>query len=341
MKLIRYLYLGIREIPKIIYNSIKYFIMGLFTSITIFPKYFIIGIMAILNPKKNKDIRVRGKPLIPAIMMGLSLFIYFMVIFIFSRWAVQKLRLEYLYTDVINSTEIIEQMEQDNQNSNIEDNSANNGNGDDTPQEDNVYYPNDYWDYINVPFINVNFDELRAKNSETVAWLKVNGTYINYPVVRHADNGYYLKHDFGGRYNPNGWIYSDYRSDYDNYGNNSIIYGHNLNNRTLFGSLVWVLNSSWYTNSNNYIIKLSTLNNNTNWRVFSVYMIPSEAYYLRTVFNDNNDYMNFLNTIKSRSIYDFGISLNESDKILTLSTCNDTGTERVVLHAKMVNISYK
>ena len=335
----RYFVLGVRAVPIIVLRGIKYFGIGLISSLTVFPKYLIIGIGAVMRPEKTRDSRIRNKPLVPLMVMSLSLIIYFSGVFLFSRWAVQKLKMDYLYTDIMANTEVIEENGENSGMNGV--NASNEGSEENVGDNGNVYYPNDYWDYINVPFIDVDFNSLRGKNSETVAWLKVNGTYVNYPVVRHSDNGYYLNHDFGGRYNPNGWIYSDYRSNYDSYGYNSIIYGHNLNNRTLFGSLVWVLNSNWYTNSNNYIIKLSTPSNNTNWRVFSVYSTQNDAYYLKTMFNSSEEFGGFVNELKNRSIFDFGTVVSGDDRILTLSTCDDTGTRRVVVHAKMVNISYK
>lgn len=335
----RYFVLGVRAVPVIVLRVMRYFVIGLISSLTVFPKYLIIGIGAVMRPEKTRDIRIGNKPLVPLMVMSLSLIIYFSGVFLFSRWAVQKLKMDYLYTDIMANTEVIEENAENSGMNGVS--VPNEGSEGDNGSEENVYYPNDYWDYINVPFIDVDFNSLRGKNSETVAWLKVNGTYVNYPVVRHSDNGYYLNHDFGGRYNPNGWIYSDYRSNYDSYGYNSIIYGHNLNNRTLFGSLVWVLNSNWYTNSNNYIIRLSTPSNNTNWRVFSVYSTQNDAYYLKTMFNSSEEFGGFVNELKNRSIFDFGTGVSGDDRILTLSTCDDTGTKRVVVHAKMVNISYK
>lgn len=335
----RYFVLGVRAVPIIVLRGIKYFVIGLISSLTVFPKYLIIGIGAVMRPEKTRNIRIRNKPLVPLMVMSLSLIIYFSGVFLFSRWAVQKLKMDYLYTDIMANTEVIEENGENSGMNGV--NAPNEGSEENVGDNGNVYYPNDYWDYINVPFIDVDFNSLRGKNSETVAWLKVNGTYVNYPVVRHSDNGYYLNHDFGGRYNPNGWIYSDYRSNYNSYGYNSIIYGHNLNNRTLFGSLVWVLNSNWYTNSNNYIIKLSTPSNNTNWKVFSVYSTQNDAYYLKTMFNSSEEFGGFVNELKNRSIFDFGTVVSGDDRILTLSTCDDTGTKRVVVHAKMVNISYK
>lgn len=137
-----------------------------------------------------------------------------------------------------------------------------------------------------------------------------------------------------------GWIFADYRVDFEDFGRNTIIYGHNMNNKTMFGSIPSMLNNSYLSNSNNHFIKVSTPSSNSTWKVFSVYTISPETYYLKTIFNDDT-YEEFLNTIKERSIYNFGIDADVNDKILTLSTCDNTGTKRVVVHAKMVNIAYK
>ena len=59
-----------------------------------------------------------------------------------------------------------------------------------------------------------------AKNSETVGWIKVNNTNVNYSIVQHSDNEYYLKHDFNNRYNIYGWVYGDFRDDFE-YGKSS------------------------------------------------------------------------------------------------------------------------
>ena len=73
------------------------------------------------------------------------------------------------------------------------------------------------------------------------------------------------------------------------------------------------------------------------WQIFSVYKIEPETYYITTNFNTDSEYSRFLNKLKSRSIYNFNIELNENDKIMTLSTCSDAaGTGRVVLHAKLI-----
>lgn len=201
---------------------------------------------------------------------------------------------------------------------------------------DNSYNePNDYWDYINYPMISVDFNSLINKNQDTVAWIQVNNTNINYPVVQTTDNDYYLHHAFDRSNNEAGWVFMDYRNNPVDLSNNTIIYGHGMKNNTIFGTLRYVVDNWWYTNVDNHIVKLSTPTENTLWQVFSVYTIPEESYYLQTVFNNDEDYIEFLHKLKSRSFYDFNTQLNEKDKIITLSSCYNNEL-RVVLHAKLI-----
>ena len=113
-----------------------------------------------------------------------------------------------------------------------------------------------------------------------------------------------------------------------------------MNNKTMFGSVPSMLNNSYLNNSQNNYIKISTPSSNSVWKVFSIYTIEPEVYYLKTNFK-SEPYGKFLDTIKNRSIYNFGIDVTTDDKVLTLSTCDNTGTKRVAVHAKMINIEYK
>ena len=202
------------------------------------------------------------------------------------------------------------------------------------PPEENK--KDDYWDYIKMNLLEVNFNELLNKNSDTVGWIEVKGTNINYPVVQTNNNEYYLNHAFDKTKNDAGWVFMDYRNDAKNFDQNTIIYAHSRYNKTMFGSLKNILSSSWYNNKNNHIIRMSTPTENTMWQVFSVYTIAAESYYITPNFSDVNRYQTFLDTLKSRSEVQFSANLNTNDKILTLSTCQDNFGHRVVMHAKLI-----
>lgn len=252
-------------------------------------------------------------------------FILFLSIFIFSAykvysWYIDNKKIDDISKDVIKDTSVKEKADSLNT-ENI------------NPPTD-IY--DDYWNYIKLSLLEVDFNELLNKNSDTVGWIQVNGTNINYPVVQTIDNSYYLNHAYDKSLNDAGWIYMDYRNDAVNFNQNTIIYAHSRYNGTMFGSLKNILNSSWYTNKENHIIRLSTPTENTMWQVFSVYTIPKESYYITTSFNSNETYSKFLNTIKSRSEVEFSGTVNTNDRVLTLSTCQDNFGNRIVMHAKLI-----
>ena len=181
------------------------------------------------------------------------------------------------------------------------------------------------------------FEELSAINDETVGWLTVNNTKVNYPIVQGKDNAFYLDHDYNKDKNILGWIFMDYRNSIYNLSNNTIIYGHNIKVGLMFGTLRYALNESWYKDEENQIITFNTKLKNMKWRIFSVYRIPVTNDYLYANFDDNNEFLEFANSLKARSIYDFGIELDKEDHILTLSTCGTTSAQRMVIHAVLID----
>ncbi len=195
-----------------------------------------------------------------------------------------------------------------------------------------------YWKYVNTPLSSVDFTDLLKQNKDTVGWLIVNNTKVNYPVVQSNDNSYYLSHAYDKSKNIAGWIFADFRDNFDNFNNNMVIYGHGRKDNLMFGSLGKVLNKNWYTNKDNQLIQLSTVKYNTMWQIFAIYKIKAESYYITTDFSSDESFEKFLQTMKSRSIYDFGIDVNKDDKILTLSTCYNTNGIRIVVQAKLVKI---
>lgn len=193
-----------------------------------------------------------------------------------------------------------------------------------------------YDKYESMNILEVNFDNLKGINPDTVGWINVPGTKINYPFVHTKDNEYYLKHTFDKTSNKKGWVYLDYRNNIDNLSKNTILYAHGLVNNQMFGSMRRVVKQSWYNNKNNRIITIVTPIGNQKWQVFSTYTIEPESYYITTSFKDNDEFNNFINTLKQRSVYNYGVEVNANDKILTLSSCYDD-KKRMVLHAKLIS----
>lgn len=195
-----------------------------------------------------------------------------------------------------------------------------------------------YFDYMNLKFIDVDINKLKTFNPDTIGFIKVMGTNINYPFVQSTDNDYYLNRSYDKTYNNAGWIFLDYRNNEFN-DKNTIIYGHGRINGTMFGSLKDTLKSSWQDNKDNYIIKISTEKENSIWQIFSVYKIATTSDYLQTTFSDN-EFESFISLIKGRSSYNFETNVTNEDKVLTLSTCyNDN--DKMVVHAKLIKYVQK
>lgn len=200
---------------------------------------------------------------------------------------------------------------------------------------DNISIDND----LKIEVENIDFNKLINKNPDTIGWIKVLETDINYPVVQTNNNDFYLTHSFDKSYNKAGWIFADYinknlkNNELDK---NTIIYGHNRQNNSMFGTLSNVFKEEWLSNKENHYINFSTLNNNMVWEVFSTYIIEKEEYYIQSNFSSNEEYISFLNTIKNRSTYKYDVNISKEDKILTLSTCTNVGEGRTVLHAKLI-----
>lgn len=193
----------------------------------------------------------------------------------------------------------------------------------------------DYWLYIKVPFQNVDLEALKEKNNDTVGFINVKNTNINYPIVQATNNDYYLNHAYDKSYNEAGWVFMDYRNN--NFNDfNTIIYGHGRLNKTVFGSLKDLLKDSWQSNKDNYTLTISSLTMNYVYQIFSIYTIDAESYYIKTEFDTNEDKQDWITEMNNRNTSIIYSPANINDKIITLSTCLNNDNGRVVVHAKLI-----
>ena len=279
--------------------------------------------MKIENKKVRKHMKKRK--ITPKHIVSLLLLIFFLTAFTISiinitKWLLDSNTTNTQIEEIQNTTEIEEIT--DNENTEIIEQE---------PKEEN----NPYWDYIKMNLINVDFQELKSTNNQIVGWIQVNGTNINYPFVQANDNKYYLTHSFDKSHNTSGWVFLDYRNNIQTLDKNTILYAHGRIDKTMFGTLKNILNNDWLTNTDNYIIKLSTEYENSLWQIFSAYHIPTTSDYLQINFENNEDFKNFANMLTERSQYNFNTTVNENDHILTLSTCYNS-SEKMVIHAKLI-----
>ncbi len=128
----------------------------------------------------------------------------------------------------------------------------------------------------------------------------------------------------------------DFRNSDKYLNDNTIIYGHNMYySGVMFGTLTKAYKKDWYSNPENLVISFNTIYETMNYQIFSIYKVPKTKDYLKTYFADDNEFNDFVNMIKTRSIKDFEVEVNPGDKILTLSTCTGEN-QRLVIHAKLI-----
>ena len=176
---------------------------------------------------------------------------------------------------------------------------------------------------------------LKNQNPDSVGWIYVPGTSIDYPFVQTNDNKFYLTHSFNKRWNTAGWVFLDYRNSNTLQDKNQIIYAHGRVDGSMFGTLVNVLKRDWQDIEDNHYIKTYTENHSALWQVFSTYQIKETTDYIVTQFNNDTVFQKFIDMIVNRSNYNYNLVPTTSDRILTLSTCIGY-TDRAVLHAKLI-----
>ncbi len=183
--------------------------------------------------------------------------------------------------------------------------------------------------------VKVDFNELKKQNSDTVGYLMVDGTDIKYPVVKCSNNDFYLSHNFHEEYNVAGWIFADYKNKVDGTDQNLVIYGHNMKDGSMFGTIENIFKEDWRQKYQDAQITWITEQGETKYQIFSIYRINPEDYYIQTSFS-GEEYLDFISTVKNRSEYDFGVEVTSDDQVITLSTCLYGGAKRIALHAKKI-----
>ena len=182
----------------------------------------------------------------------------------------------------------------------------------------------------------VDFNKLKEKNPDTVAYIKVNGTKIEYPIVKTDNNEYYLVRSFDKTYNEAGWPFANFVNKLDGTDKNITLFGHARLDGSMFGTLKDTLKSEWQSHEENFKIKFITETEESEYQVFSTYKIEVEDYYIEANFATDQEFETFINTIKSRSNIDYGVDVSVDDQVLTLSSCDINNDYRIVLHAKKI-----
>lgn len=183
-------------------------------------------------------------------------------------------------------------------------------------------------------YLEIDFAGLKAVNPDVIAWIQIPALDISYPVVQGKDNAYYLHHLFSGESNINGSIFVDCHNQPDFTDQNTIVYGHNMKNGSMFGTLDKYQDKELFEQHPEFYLYLP--DKILKYRIFSCYAgrTGSEGY--RYHFPEAEDFQTFLDTVSSYRDYDTGTELSATDRIVTLSTCvNSRRNYRYLVHGKL------
>lgn len=187
------------------------------------------------------------------------------------------------------------------------------------------------------PEMEVDFKALREKNPDTVGWLYVGSCGISYPIVQGEDNYYYMNHTFEGTVNSSGAIIMDYRDDKYLKDWNTFIYGHNMKNGSMFGSLKKLLNDETLYDSDPYIY-VYLPGYIYRYKIFSYYKDKPDSKMYWTA-DTLQEYRQYIRDALSLSVRDLGVETSEENNMVTLVTCSGSGAGkmRFFVHGEFID----
>ncbi len=185
--------------------------------------------------------------------------------------------------------------------------------------------------------IEVDFDALRQRNGDVVAWLYCPDTVINYAVVQTDDNMFYLHKDIDGNYSSYGTLFVECLCQKGFNNTNNIIYGHHMNDGKMFAKLVNYAKQDYY--NQHPVFYLNTPDMNYRVELFSGYITDMNSHTYDISFATAEENQEWLDSIISQSAFASSVEVRPGDKILTLSTCTyEYDDARFVVHGKMIPI---
>jgi sortase B len=182
----------------------------------------------------------------------------------------------------------------------------------------------------------VDFDGLRAVNADLAAWLICPGTEVNYPVAHGADNSFYLTHMFDLTYNKSGTLFVDARNSAGFLDRNTIIYGHNMRNHSMFWTLTQYKTQAYY--DAHPTMWILTPEGNYTLELFAGYVASPDDDAWRIDFSGDDAYMDWLYLTAAGSTFQStGVQLLADDRVVTLSTCSyEYNNARYIVVGKLV-----
>ena len=188
----------------------------------------------------------------------------------------------------------------------------------------------------------VDFESLKTYNPDIYAWITIPGTQVDYPVVqRPGDNSYYLTHNTDGEESPEGAIFTEDYNSTDFTDPNTILYGHNMKNGSMFRSLHDYMDRSFFDENREVLIYLP--DKILHYEIFAAYLYDSRHLMLSYDFDDPDVFAAYLEEIRGirdmNSFVDTSVEVSGEDRIITLSTCyKGLDDRRYLVQAVLVSI---
>ena len=189
----------------------------------------------------------------------------------------------------------------------------------DTSQEEAPVYVDPYADALR----NMDFTALREVNSDILGWILIPDTRVSYPLVQGDDNDYYLNRTWRKTRNSVGAIFMECQNSSDLSDFNTIIYGHRMNNSSMFGTLKSFEKQSFW--ANHPYVYITDDNGSHRYEIFAAYEVSVEGDTYRLGFSNDASKQSFLDYCLAQSVINTGITPTIYDRILTLSTCTGNG----------------
>lgn len=172
-------------------------------------------------------------------------------------------------------------------------------------------------------YTGVNLTDMKTKNNDFVAWISINGTNVNYPIVQSDNLEYYLDYNFDGVKSKDGTLFSLGKCDWRTPSKNIVVYGHHVeaSGDRMFKALLKYKTVDYYRE--HPTINLDSMYHNGKYRIFAVFnMFEGDLDPSKTRFASDTEFNSFIATVKSMSLYDTGVNVNSSDTIISLVTCD-------------------
>lgn len=180
----------------------------------------------------------------------------------------------------------------------------------------------------------IDFKKLKSENKDTVGWIKFEEpSKINYPILQGKDNNEYLRRTFYHKYNILGSIFLEEDNTSDFTDKNTIIYGHNIQNGSMFGSLSKYLDGEYLSKHKNFEIYTPD-GEKTSYEIFNVAIVKDDSFFYKTKFDSQMEFQEYLLRCCEEGIFETEIL---ADRIITLSTCtNIEEDERIIVQARPI-----